>query len=104
MSIIINQPSCIGCGGCQKVCPGNLIKADKNQKAFIKYPAECWGCTSCIKECPTQAIKYFLGADIGGKGSLLHSKEGKEILHWVIEKPTGEIKKISINKKEANNY
>lgn len=104
MSIVINQNRCIGCGGCRNVCPGNLLKMNTDNKAFIKYPRECWGCTACIKECPTQAIKYFLGADIGGKGSLLHCKEEKDILHWIIETPSGEVTKISTHKKEANNY
>ncbi len=104
MSIIINQNCCVGCGKCQSVCPGNLLKANQDNKAFIKYPEECWGCTSCIKACHAQAIKYFLGADIGGKGSLVYSKEEQDILHWIIEKPSGGVKKIAINKKEANNY
>lgn len=28
-----------------------------------------WGCTSCLKECRFEAINFFLGADVGGKGS-----------------------------------
>ncbi len=104
MSIVINKDRCIACGKCQEVCPGNLLKADKEKKAFIKYPAECWGCTACIKECRAQAIKYFLGADIGGKGSLLSSSSQEDTLDWIIESPCGEVKKIAINKKAANNY
>lgn len=104
MSIMIDQDCCTGCKACHKVCPGNLLKGNSQQKTSIRDPFECWGCTACIKECPVQAIKYFLGADIGGRGSLVTSKQEKDRLHWVIERPSGEVKTISINKKEANNY
>ena len=104
MSIMIDQDQCIGCQACHKVCPGNLLKETGKGKTTIRDPFECWGCTACIKECPVQAIKYFLGADVGGRGSLVTSQEEKDILHWVIEKPSGEVERISINKKEANQY
>lgn len=104
MSILINSESCIGCGKCRQVCPGNLLKSTEDNKTFIKYPLECWGCTSCIKECPVQAIKYFLGADIGGRGSLLSVKNEKDIMHWMIETKEGNVQTISINKKKSNTY
>ena len=69
MSIVINPELCRGCGACEKVCPGSLIKQDENKKAYIKYPRDCWGCSSCIKECPFGAIALYLGADMGGMGS-----------------------------------
>jgi len=49
MSISINKDKCVGCRKCANVCPGNLIKMDDENRAFIKYPKDCWGCTSCIK-------------------------------------------------------
>ena len=104
MSIAINKEKCIGCGKCRNVCPGTLIKLDEKGKAFIKYHKDCWGCTSCIKECPVYAIKFFLGADIGGMGSLVHTEKQGDILKWVIEKPDGEVSEININQKESNKY
>ena len=67
MSIRIQKSKCAGCGRCIEACPGNLIKKDKENKAFIRQVRDCWGCTSCIKECRHDAIRFFLGADVGGQ-------------------------------------
>jgi len=110
MSIKINENICVGCSSCVEVCPGNLIKLRKTQiegekiVAQIKHIEDCWGCTSCIKACPKQAISFFLGADIGGKGSLMTVKDEKEKATWTIEKPDGEKVQIVINKNDANKY
>lgn len=104
MSIAINKEKCVGCKKCKEVCPGNLIKTDENGKAYIKYPKDCWGCTSCIKECPVYAIEFFLGADIGGMGSLVHTEKENHILKWIIKKPDGSTSEIHINQKESNKY
>ena len=78
MSIAINAKQCVGCGKCSMVCPGSLIHMNADGKAFIKYPKDCWGCTSCLKECAVHAIRFYLGADMGGMGSLVHTeKEGE---------------------------
>ncbi len=103
MSIAIDAEKCIGCGRCSEVCPGSLIKLE-SKRAYIKYPKDCWGCTSCIKECPVHAVKFYLGADIGGMGSLVHTEKEGNILNWIIEAPDGKVTKISINQKESNKY
>ncbi|MDY4414621.1 MAG: ferredoxin family protein [Ruminococcus sp.] len=103
MSIAIDRNKCVGCGKCSEVCPGSLIKLD-GKKAYIKYPKDCWGCTSCIKECPVNAVKFFLGADIGGMGSLVHTESKGDILNWVIEHYDGRVTEIQINSKESNKY
>lgn len=103
MSIAIDRNKCIGCGRCSLVCPGSLIKTE-NKKAYIKYPKDCWGCTSCIKECPVNAVKFFLGADIGGMGSLVHTEKKGDILNWIIERLDGTKTEIKINQKESNKY
>lgn len=104
MSIAINSQKCVGCGKCKNVCPGSLIKIDDSGKAYIKYPKDCWGCTSCVKECPAYAISFYLGADIGGMGSLVHTEKHGDILSWIIEKPQGEDIIIDINQRESNKY
>ena len=104
MSININQDKCINCKACVNACPGSLIHISDSQKAFIKYPKRCWGCASCLKVCPVQAISLYLGEDIGGLGGKLTVKSEKNFLHWIIEKPNGEIEKITINSKESNKY
>ena len=35
------------------------------------------------------AISFYLGADIGGMGSKVHTEENGDILKWVIEKYDG---------------
>lgn len=103
MSIRINKDKCIGCGRCTKVCPGTLI-ALEGKCACIKYPKDCWGCVSCVKECPVGAIDFFLGADIGGRGSTLHVEEEGDILHWHIHKYDGTEEIIDVDRKNANKY
>lgn len=103
MSIKIDKNLCAGCMKCTEVCPGSLIKIDKDKKAYIKYPDDCWGCSSCIKECKKSAIKFYLGADMGGRGSTLSVKKEGDIVHWIIKKDK-DIKIIDVNKNNANAY
>lgn len=104
MSIAINSQKCIGCGACKNICPGNLIKFNKNQKAYIKYPKDCWGCCSCIKECNNYAINLYLGADIGGRGGNMHTQQDSDIINWIIKDRDGSENVIQIDKKNSNNY
>ena len=104
MSIMIDKQKCKGCGLCTEVCPGSLIYQGDDKKAYIRYPKDCWGCASCIKECHFGAIGLFLGADIGGRGSVMTVKSTEDTLTWNIEKRDGTTEQILINKKEANQY
>ncbi|MBQ8176778.1 MAG: ferredoxin family protein [Oscillospiraceae bacterium] len=104
MSIAIDKGKCVGCGRCHNVCPGTLIKIGEDKKAYIKYPKDCWGCTSCIKECPVYAISFYLGADMGGMGSKVHTEKKDGLLRWIIEHPEGRVTEIEINPKESNKY
>jgi len=104
MSIWINDKKCVGCGLCIEACPGNLIKKNEKGKAFIKHERDCWGCTSCIKECKINAIDFFLGADVGGAGSVLSVSSKGDINTWTITKADGSVEEIVINKKDANKY
>ena len=96
----VNEEKCIGCGACVEVCPGNLIKLKsqlgKKKLAFIKNVRDCWGCTSCIKECPKKAISFFLGADIGGKGSTMTVENSREFSVWKINKYDGSTRELSV--------
>ena len=108
MSIRINQEKCIGCGRCEGVCPGTLIclekKSDGTKKAKMLYLRDCWGCVSCVKECPRQAIEFFLGADIGGRGSVMTVEKDGQFNNWNIVKPDGELKTIIVDSKSSNKY
>lgn len=104
MSIKIDLDLCVGCGMCNEACPGNLIKTNEDDKSFIKYPEDCWGCSSCVKACGVEAIKYYLGADISGKGSIAYTNDDGDIIKWVIEDKKGNKQTIDINKNNANAY
>ena len=104
MSIKIDAKKCIRCSKCINVCPGNLLYRGEDGRAYIKYPSECWGCTACLKECDTGAVKYYLGADIGGNGAVLYVRKEGYFLHWYIEKTNGETEIITVNKNESNKY
>ena len=109
MSIVIDPYVCIGCTKCTLVCPGTLIEMQKVddmkiEKAVMQYPKDCWGCVSCVQECTVQAISFFLGADIGGNGSTMTTKEEGDVLKWIIEKRDGTVEEIDINRKDANKY
>ena len=104
MSIEIDKLKCIGCGRCRDVCPGTLIALDSDRRAYIKYPRDCWGCTSCIKECPVHAVSFYLGADMGGTGSRMHTERNGDILSWIIKAPDGKTTRIEVDTKESNKY
>ena len=103
MSISIESAKCTGCGKCIVICPGNLIQRNEEGKAHLSYPKDCWGCAACLKECSFCAIKYRLGADIGGKGAYLTAIDEKDTLKWHIVKGDS-TETITINKKESNKY
>lgn len=104
MSIRINQDKCVGCGKCIEVCPGNLLKKTTSGKAIIKREKDCWGCTSCLKECKKGAVQFFLGADMGGRGSTLSVEEKGDIRIWSVTDVKGNTQQIEINRKESNRY
>ena len=97
MSIRIKQERCIGCGQCIDVCPGSLIDRNGQGKAWMHYPKDCWGCVSCVKVCPVQAIDFYLGADMGGRGSTMNVTADGHYLHWHIHKADGSEKTTLIS-------
>lgn len=104
MSIRIDAAKCKACGRCQHVCPGSLIKSGEGGKAVLRYPKNCWGCASCLKECAFGAISYYLGADIGGRGSRMTVRAQGNFYYWDIQKTDGTVETITVNKKDANKY
>ncbi|MHB1420567.1 MAG: 4Fe-4S dicluster domain-containing protein [Bacillota bacterium] len=103
MSITIDRGRCIACGKCLEVCPGNLIYRNEAKKVCLRNVKDCWGCAACVKECPVGAIKYFLGADIGGRGAYLFTRDRDDLLDWFIVKDE-KTETITINKKQSNSY
>lgn len=104
MSITIDENICVGCGKCTEVCPGNLIRLTESLRARNLYPEECWGCCSCVKECAAGAIRFYLGADIGGRGATLRVRDRGDTADWIIEKDGAVSQVITLCKKDANQY
>ena len=77
---------------------------DSDGKACMLYPKDCWGCCFCIKECKVDAIALYLGADMGGMGSLVHTEKEGDILRWIVDHPNGKTSEIRINTKQSNQY
>lgn len=51
----IDEPNCIGCALCLKVCPTDaIVGASKFLHAVIA--ADCTGCEKCLPVCPTDCI------------------------------------------------
>ena len=103
MSIRIETSTCIGCGRCTDVCPGNLLFL-KDKRAAIRDARDCWGCTACVKECPKNAIFFTLEAELGGAGGRLYAQDSADTLSWVLKLADGEEQRIVVNKKQANAY
>jgi electron transport complex protein RnfB len=52
---VIDEPNCIGCALCLKVCPTDaIVGAHKFLHGVIA--ADCTGCEKCIPVCPTDCI------------------------------------------------
>ena len=92
--------------------PGKPDISGLREKSLYQYPKDCWGCASCIKECHFGAIALYLGADIGGMGSLMTVKSTPDTLTWDIKKRDGSRKRflstrrnpINIKEKDGNRH
>lgn len=102
MSIRIDHNKCVACMRCAEACPGNLIWK-KDGKAYLRILEDCWGCTSCMKACPTGAIRFFLGADIGGMGSCMTYHKKGHISEWTIA-ARGGTRTIQVDDRSSNQY
>jgi electron transport complex protein RnfB len=51
----IDEPNCIGCALCLKVCPTDAIVGANGQLHTV-LAADCTGCEKCLPVCPTDCI------------------------------------------------
>ena len=52
----IDEPNCIGCARCLKVCPTDAIVGALNFMHTV-ISVDCTGCELCVLECPTDCIQ-----------------------------------------------
>lgn len=52
--ITIQNPACIDCGLCERVCRAQCIDSEKKTVDF----AACVGCFDCLESCPTDGMGY----------------------------------------------
>ncbi|MBI4529260.1 MAG: ferredoxin family protein [Deltaproteobacteria bacterium] len=53
----VNRSACAGCGLCIETCPTDVLRLDKESKAFMAYPEDCQGCFVCQWDCAYEAIR-----------------------------------------------
>ncbi|MCK8826142.1 adenylylsulfate reductase [Natroniella acetigena] len=105
MAVKINHKLCNGCGQrekslCVRVCPGNLLYKNEDNKAEIREKRDCWDCAACVKECLQQAIELYLPAEIGGRGSTLQAEQKKDKIIWQLKKVDGFCEEFEIKTEE----
>ena len=54
-AMVIDTRTCIGCGDCETICPGDAVAVDKGV-AKLNY-SRCIRCFCCHEVCPENAIK-----------------------------------------------
>ncbi|MBQ0078918.1 MAG: 4Fe-4S binding protein, partial [Eubacterium sp.] len=52
---VINQPECIHCGACTKICPNNAIEVHDHY--ISANPHKCYGCGLCVSKCPKAVLR-----------------------------------------------
>jgi len=94
--IKINNDKCTGCGQCQKVCIGEIIKVEDKKAKIIDF-SRCLECFHCYAICPEQAISIEgfepdidkgISELLSSKRSCRHYKDEKlpyEVIEKVLE-------------------
>jgi formate hydrogenlyase subunit 6/NADH:ubiquinone oxidoreductase subunit I len=64
---VFRKEKCIGCGLCEKNCPSNCIKADREKKKIVINLGMCTFCGLCRDMCPAKAIEFSKNFEISTK-------------------------------------
>ena len=63
---VLDQNTCIQCGGCVEVCPNDIFGYDKQTRRVYLRESNCKNCTfddACMNICPTGAVEVIRLAD-----------------------------------------
>lgn len=60
VSLVFDQPTCIGCGRCVEVCPHQVFMIE-GKKAMMSDRDACMECGACARNCPVNAIAVDAG-------------------------------------------
>jgi len=69
---VIDQDTCLVCGGCADVCRFDAIIERDGQ--YLVDPIACDGCAACVYQCPTESI--HMEPQIAGKSYVSDSRYG----------------------------
>lgn len=63
-NFLVDTEGCIGCGLCEKVCPGGILHLNAARKCEMDEIDQfgwwgCWKCEHCLAVCPKGAISIF---------------------------------------------
>jgi ech hydrogenase subunit F len=54
--VMWDMSKCIFCRKCERNCPTNAIRTDKEHKTQTVVRNRCIACNTCVEVCPTQTI------------------------------------------------
>ncbi|MGQ0586152.1 MAG: RnfABCDGE type electron transport complex subunit B, partial [Gammaproteobacteria bacterium] len=75
---VIDEPNCIGCALCLKVCPTDaILGASKFLHAVIA--GDCTGCEKCLPVCPTDCISMQPRRDESASPRVLAARWRKRV-------------------------
>ena len=80
------------------------LKKKVRMAKYISAISETAGDVPLLKRMSHRSDLYFLGADMGGMGSMLSVKEKGDVRIWRVDSPDGQTKTIEINMKDSNKY
>jgi len=70
---LIDEPNCIGCALCLKVCPTDAILGAAKQLHTV-IADDCTGCVKCLPVCPTDCISMVPRAEVTPAASVLAAR------------------------------